>query len=385
MIVSNDDQRRTALLLAPTTSLGDIAAAVKDREGGDDITRALWFHANAFRGIDREIQDVTETLDALGDLSRARTLGLPWGAGDRSEDPRQERKTRAERALHRLVLLGVVADYTVDWSALEFGVRLNGADADDVIEAYRRYVNGYSSRLAEREIERLSPVSRQDTRTFVLAAARQLVEFVYAHIEKGRRKSLSTMLEAVTTSRSGADLRRRILEYLQQSEWDERLDEMRTSEDDVLAGIAKLLDDIVSPNDASELRGAADRMLASYPDVPGILLARAAAEAFCRDSVLEVVERNVKAGWRFAEREYGIEFGILSNAVLWLTKVLYEKGRTDAAEAVVRASTDATKNPRALARLCVSGLPDRLAAGPAEFLVTQALVETKRSLDVLGA
>jgi len=162
----------------------------------------------------------------------------------------------------------------------------------------------------------------------------------------------------------GRPLDQAILEYLQQSEWDERLDEMRTSEDDVLAGIAKLLDDIVSPNDASELRGAADRMLASYPDVPGILLARAAAEAFCRDSVLEVVERNVKAGWRFAEREYGIEFGILSNAVLWLTKVLYEKGRTDAAEAVVRASTDATKNPRALARLCVSGLPDRLAAGP---------------------
>jgi hypothetical protein len=112
------------------------------------------------------------------------------------------------------------------------------------------------------------------------------------------------MFQAASTAKSGDELRRRILDYLEQSEWDERLDHVRSAQLSVEA-FEPLLNDLVSPNDAGALRGAVGRMLTSYPDITVMHLVRAFAEALCADSNAEVVAENVKAASTFAVSSFG--------------------------------------------------------------------------------
>src|SRR5260370_2855448 len=44
------------------------------------------------------------------------------------------------RALHRRRLLGVVADYLVDWGGRRFDVLLTGADGRQIADTFLRYV-----------------------------------------------------------------------------------------------------------------------------------------------------------------------------------------------------------------------------------------------------
>ncbi|MEW6753165.1 MAG: hypothetical protein AB1505_19625, partial [Candidatus Latescibacterota bacterium] len=69
-----------------------------------------------------------------------------WSSQDGGPDPAQE---RSEKALHRLVMLGVVEDHTVSRASQEYGVRMAGATAEDIAAAFGRYAGAYQRRLGE--------------------------------------------------------------------------------------------------------------------------------------------------------------------------------------------------------------------------------------------
>jgi len=110
-----------------------------------------------------------------------------------------------------------------------------------------------------------------------------LVDFVYEIIEMGRRRAFLEMVQICTPGATDHSVRRRVLAYLEKSEFDERLEAIRDNiEDDGL--IAGLLEDIVSSNQATSLRGRVARDLESYPDNPGLLFLRGLVEAMCDDA-----------------------------------------------------------------------------------------------------
>src|SRR5690606_7947008 len=89
---------------------------------------------------------------------------------------------------------------------------------------------------------------------YVLAVARRLIQFIYRQIELARRRSLAEMVDAARTARNGDDLRRRILDYLERSEWDDALDKVRDSRQGGMEYLGTIVDEVVSPNDAAALR-----------------------------------------------------------------------------------------------------------------------------------
>ncbi|MCL5962711.1 MAG: RecQ family ATP-dependent DNA helicase [Chloroflexi bacterium] len=358
VIVSNDNPRRATRLLSPSTPLEEIARAVEDcdRQQEDDVMRALWFHVRAFRGKDEEVTDIVSVLDEIDQLQVRHTVRIRWQNGaTRRRGDGDETRSRLEKALHRLVIIGVVADYTVDFSAHEFVAMLSGASQQEIAQSFGRYAASYQRKLGERsEAESLAVIGK-DHREFVLAVAALLVDFIYKHVELARRSSLNEMLLAASSARTGEDLRQRILDYLSQSEFDERLNAVLASSCGGLDALTPLLDDLVSPIDAAALRGAVARLLGSYPDVPGLLLLRSITEALCRDTDADVVRQNVEAAVEFALRKYGIDITVIASACgEVVSQAAYKDG---AALQIAMALIKASRSDRILIRELMRQVP----------------------------
>lgn len=134
-----------------------------------------------------------------------------------------------------------------------------------------------------------------------------LLDFIYAHVEATRRRSLNEMLRAASDCQSDDDLRARILDYLEQSEYDERLNDVIGSQNGGVDELPAILDDITSPGEAAALRGAVARLLGSYPDLPGLLFLRSVSEALARDAAIDAVVENFGAALKFAADPYGLD------------------------------------------------------------------------------
>jgi ATP-dependent DNA helicase RecQ len=308
LVLSDDNPQRTKRLLSLSTPLSEITQAVRDVSyvDGDDLTRALWFHVSSFRGQETEVSDIRRVIASLGILRERHNARLGWNRADRED------KSRIEKALHRLVVIGVVADYTVDYAASEFGVTVSGAPDDQIIEAYGSYVAAYQRGLRQ-EAERQALAARDGGAELVSTVASLLVDFIYRHVELARRSSLNEMLLAASSAGAGEDLRSRILEYLEHTEFDDRLVDLLASPVGGIDKFQALLDDIISPEDAGQLRGAVASMLTSYPDVPGLLMLRAIAEALSRDADEQVAHQTLEAALKFS-RAFQLEASMVAAA-----------------------------------------------------------------------
>jgi len=272
-----------------------------------------------------------------------------------------------EKAIHRLVVIGVVEDYTLDYAGSEFTVTTSGASQDEIAGAFGRYAGSYQRRLGEQAEQDALEVRAGEQHTLVLKIAEMLIDFVYKHIELARRRSLSEMLSAATRATSGGeDLRSRILQYLEHSEFDERLNDLLASSTGGLDQINSFVDELVSPADAVSLRGSVARLLSSYPDVPGLLLLRGLTEAFAPEPDVAMVEQSIDAAIRFAVDKYRLEASLVAEACAQVIGAM--QPRRPIADRVMRVIFSADVMSRPLARDLMSQLPLQFVDLPARWL-----------------
>ncbi len=373
IVLSNDDPRRSQHLLSPATPLDEVARVVNETNwnDADDIVRALWFHVRAFRGEAAEVEDIASMLDQLGDVQTRRQMNVTWWDRRWSSDSRRPDSAReqAEKALHRLVVIGVVEDYAVNFASREFRITIAGATQDQIAAAFGRYARGYQQRLGEQAEQEALALRGQPHREYVLAVARLLVSFIYQHIELARRRALNEMLQAAISAHSGDALRRRIVDYLEQSEWDERLEAVRASALGGMDSLAPVLDDLVSPNDAAALRAATGRALASYPDVPGLLILRSVSEVLSPDADPEVVRQNLEAALGFAAEKFRLDSTDVATALG--QAIFCAHGKAGAAQLLMELSLASTHADRALARSLIQHVPIDVAGIPARWLMNK--------------
>jgi len=305
-------------LLSMNMTIEQVSQARREvpRKSQDDVLRLLFFQENAFKGIDHELEilravllqwmsasgeDRAKGMLPLKSVEIGMTDATPPAVDARARD---EAFAQTERALHRLLVLGVVDDYSAVYKDRSFKVHPTMAEPEAMIDSYVRYVGSYQGGRRESERAKANEFSQKNRATFILELARLYVEFVYDVIEKGRRQAMDTMRQACLTE-AGEAFRQKILDYLTHTEFSERLEEMSS---DIGAGLSLtegLLRDAEDPGDAGRLRGQTARYLESYPDHPGLLLLRGLSEARCTDSLPEVVRDNVdgflaNAGTRYS-------------------------------------------------------------------------------------
>jgi ATP-dependent DNA helicase RecQ len=140
LIISNDHPERTRRLLSPATPLSEVVHIIKGVPWGeaDDVTRMLYFHTNSFHGAEEEESNVQTLIDELGDIQDRRTVSINYTPNNR---------TPREKAVHRLVILGVIEDYTNDYADSQINIQISGIDKEGILSNYLDYLQAYDARL----------------------------------------------------------------------------------------------------------------------------------------------------------------------------------------------------------------------------------------------
>lgn len=295
MVFSEFDRKRSDMLLDPDLTLPELREQhrriERDFQARDDVTRALWFHLQSFRGIDRELEEVSQLLDRIGDLSAKSVTEIPFPRS--STLAKSERGKERDVALSRLMRLQVVGDYQVDYGKRRHVIVANRFDYEQHHAAFLDYVRASQPARVVQVTRQLGRIDDENAHPAVLALARLMIEFTYDVIERSRRRMIQEVVRVARRGRSDAEIRIRLLDYLQEGLDAERIRLMLEDEQISFAPWLDLIDKLQTPVEAGELRGLCVRELESTPDHPGLLLARAASESMCSDGDPEVTVREI--------------------------------------------------------------------------------------------
>ena len=302
VVFSEYDPGRSGELIDPDLDLEALRSRFEEIEGNrqtaDDLTRALWFHLQAFSGAAREIDNVSDLLNALGDLSSRKRIERPYGDG--------HNRLREEKAVYRLLRLGVIDDYEVDFGSGRFVIHVDAFDFNRCKERLLEYVRSAQPGKSKSLVRSVNNIDTGRPRDAALALVTLLIEFTYDLVERSRRGMIREALLLARQARDDAEIRVRLLDYLQEGFGAEHIERLLQSENVELAAWWDLVSKVQSAMDAGELRGLCIRALESDPDHPGLLLARALSESMCSDHDESVSSRGIGAAIRIGVEKYEI-------------------------------------------------------------------------------
>lgn len=356
LVFTKDIHGQMSRLLSPDTPIETIRNAVQ-KWSDDDVRLALWFHAGVYRGIAEDKQDIERVLHGIGSIGVGKESAIPFNLISNSDGG----KERTEKALHRLVILGIVRDYEVAYDKRQFLVTTGVVDRRGVVaENLREYFSSYQVSYASDAFARLQngPSSLRD---FTLMAAEFLLNFIYDHVEKARRRSLQEMLLAAEGAANGQDIRLRILRHLELSRFSDALDDVAQSTQAGLDQIPDVFGEIMTADDAADLLGSAARLLESYPDQPGLLLLRGVAELLVSNPDLDIAHQNVQAALTAAESLYAVERQTLEDALASAAQTLLARNE-EGLRSFLTTIAEHGLTDRGLARRMLAFAPDNVAA-----------------------
>ena len=320
VLVSADDPDRSKKLLNPNTKAEEIHKELNPStlpwDKNDDITRALYFQTISFPGIADEKELANRVLRAFSDIASRQTVKIIVENLELAQ---------IEKSLHRLLLLNIITDYTINFNSNEFTVAVSGSTKDSIIKAYGKYVEGYLAGRRQVEVEKALTKKSLPYNEFILEMVDLLLHFIYDVIEKGRRRALHEMLLAATESTSDSQIRRRILDYLQATEYSEAMDQILGEDNAGIGKTQEVFNAVRSQNEASEMRGQVSRYLESYPDHPSLLMIRSLAEMFCKDKNQEIAKQNFLASITSAEENYKVTGSSFLQFIIWAIKKISER------------------------------------------------------------
>jgi ATP-dependent DNA helicase RecQ len=296
LIFSEVDPDQTDEALAAQDDIEDLRnAAAKMKSNNDDVSRALFFHLNAFSGVDEEIQTVSNVLQKLGTLENRSRVEISYGNANRAD---------IERAILRLKKTGIVDDLEVQYGSRIFNLSIRPFDfqfSRSKVETYIR--ESQPARLKQIMID-LDNISNLERSEQVLELCNLMIKFTYDVIERSRRRML---YEAILLGRNyseDAEIRRYLLDYLQEGLGAESFVELAEKSEIDFTEWIELFDKISTPMEAGEMRGITIRMLETYPDHPGMLLARGISESLVKNSEDIIIRDSLLTGIKSARQRY---------------------------------------------------------------------------------
>ena len=344
LIWNEMDRQRSDRLTITGSNFEEIRDAHKaiGRRDSDSIVQQLYFLLNAFRGVDAEVEEVERLVnhnEILPHLGRRKNIELEKGNNTEAE--------RRERAIYRLMLLGVVEDYLVE---SKFVVHLKSATSADVARNLEAFVQRSAPGSQRAHVAAFSAQANgMGLQRAISKGAKELIEFTYEVIVESRRRSLREMYVAARDSGPrGNRIRKRVLAYLSHDDLSPFLEKLSELSNFDYADWERLLESLAQhdlrpvtqqlqnhpsydPEDweqplsklgefvnlddveiSSELQSTSGRLLESYPFHPGLLFARAYAEILHPEGSLEDYAANLAASLRSALERYGVSEALLN-------------------------------------------------------------------------
>ena len=189
----------------------------------DDVTRALYFHFGVFQGADDDMDRVRQLLAQLGDLSVRQTVEVPFGS-----DPGLR-----EVAVYRLLRVKVIDDYQVDFGAKKFLIDTSTFVFERSRQALLDYVAEIQPARASGVERELGAIHKGNALESAEGLAYVLVGFTYDLIERSRRSMLRSAVELAREAKEHEQIRRRLLDYLQEGIGAEAIDNLLEERRDI--------------------------------------------------------------------------------------------------------------------------------------------------------
>ncbi len=322
VVFTEFDSDRSDSLLDPSISLEEARARYDSqttkRKNDDDVTRALWFHLNSFTGQDEELVQVERILDAIDTLEVADTYDLPFGSG-------QNGRSQQERALFRLVKVGVIRDYEVIYGSQIFRCYIAPFDLDVCKNSLLEYVQSAQPGRVKVFAQELDKVTSGEAKSQAATLAKLLIDFTYDVIERSRRRAIQEAILLARRSASDKEIRTRLLDYLQEGVGSEAFESLLNETQVELGAWQEFIDKTLSPIDAGEMRGMSIRSLESYPDHPGLLLVRGISEMLCSDADETTAYQALHALLKASGDRYAISNDDLTQTFSWMLDIAKSK------------------------------------------------------------
>jgi ATP-dependent DNA helicase RecQ len=290
LIFSEVDPEATDKALASQGTLDDLRKVTANfKKNDDDISRALFFHLNAYSGVDEEIEEVAKVLQIIGDLTDRKNVEIPYN---------RDTKPSIERAILRLIKTGIVDDLEVNFGSGFFTLRVPIFAFDKARQKFEHYISDAQPARLKTIVQKLDQIKEIDLSEQPIELCRLMVNFTYDVIERSRRRMLYEAILLGRNYSTDAEIRQYLLDYLQEGLGAEQIVALAEQQEiDFDAWIA-LFERVSTPLDAGEIRGIIIRLLETFPDHPGMLAARGIAEALVgkpdetliRDSLLASLE-----------------------------------------------------------------------------------------------
>jgi ATP-dependent DNA helicase RecQ len=317
LILTEFDSGRSDKLLSDQLEL-ESARTTNDavaRVDKDDVSQDMWFHLETFGGIAGEHKTLVEVARLIDAGERKKTVSIPFGDIDGKE---------REKALHRLIILGVVSDYLKEFGSKVFVVETSETSVEQIRDTLLTFVDRSQPGRMELMRERIARDS-QTINEAIDVCGLALMEFVYDTIERSRRRSLREMWLIARDCVDDDSLRKRVLAYLSEGELLPSIEVLVESQEFVPQQWLDVWANITSAAEASEWRATAARLLASYPEHPGLLIGRGISEAYLIDGDLRELEFNIEAGLIAAKSKYGVNDSGITATVNWVVQRLRAK------------------------------------------------------------
>jgi ATP-dependent DNA helicase RecQ len=332
----------------------------------DDVGIQLSFLHDSFESPTVELECTMQVLGELFiDSSVAErggmTVVVPMNIQEHDNKRSAElEKMRRERALFRLLNMGVIDDYTVEYGTQSFTVYFAYFSSDSLVESARGFVSRVTG--GNREImNRIANSAPGESALHVaLRSAEIVVEAVYERIEPARAMALREMLTLSSLDDPDA-ITERINAYLSEGPVAAMLDRLVRRDSTILECLASLSE--ITP-DEFEWIGAATRFLESYPDHPVLLAVRALGEAWQVGGSRSEFARLI-AAFLDAVVDFGLDDDEVEEIVAWVLRLLrqYFDGRRSEWCVVVWEALEASRLGDDLAQRAEYEALDEVRAG----------------------
>ncbi|GIV55561.1 MAG: hypothetical protein KatS3mg040_0329 [Candidatus Kapaibacterium sp.] len=274
----NVQRGNQSLTAATYEEWDDITSQVEYNNRGDLLV-LLYFIYHNYKGLSDDIESVKNAFRKLKDR-----LGTVEGETSECTFPVAHDNDQTEQALFRLIRLGIVVDYTVQWKGRNqkiITVRTRCISPEEVRSKLADYITKYIPRArAEQYLSKVPPSGNLDM--VVEKAIEALMQFVYDEIVAKRKQALRAMCDLCENYRSEEEFRQAILDYLQESEeFTRELVKLRGRgiHEISVQVLRTLVSKAVAQEKVGELIGAVQKELTDDPHNTALLWLRIATRA----------------------------------------------------------------------------------------------------------
>jgi len=280
VIFSEVDPEQTDNALSGEGNLLDLRNAAQKMKGNDDdVSRALFFHLNAFSGVADEYESVSNVLEKLGNLNERQKIEITFN---------NDSKAEVERSLLRLKKCGIIDDLEVNYGSKNILVSVRKFEFEFSRKTIENYIRESQPARLRNIMNKLDDIEmlREDIQPQNLCNL--MIDFTYDVIERSRRRML---YEAILLGRNYSndnEIRQYLLDYLQEGLGAEKIAQLAEQTSIDFDDWIELFSKISTPMEAGEIRGISIRLLETFPDHPGMLLLRGVTETLVqkRDDLL---------------------------------------------------------------------------------------------------